>query len=272
MTKDTNPVSGETPPLTKKDLDMLKFHLSSIFGRKHKYLYINPNALDVWYFTSVPPDWGYIKDHAGIFIHRNTILDYYHAVTIKDPTIVENLLRLLPMITIHPSCIVINELMAIVNKNKTGELVIREDGAYGQKSAGKKGMIEVKIIAFIDALTVDTVASVVSSMVAVIERAQYKSEVPIPVRLLAKADVVHLQTDWPNSLPDGRIPKIGLPLCDGFNLICCSEYLKRVPEEHTLVAMLIAEQAAARFIVRFENSKISVVSGIPAALWFPIAP
>jgi hypothetical protein len=261
--------------LAKKELDMLKYHLSSIFGRKHKFIYIDNNKIDTWHFTSIPPDWGYCKTTTGpspgVFIHKNTIDSHYHTVTIKDMSIIELLTRLLPVVGERPVCIVVNELMAIVNKKATDQFIYKDDGIYFEKSQGKKDPTEVRVIGYIDDVTVDFVAGIVKEMISRIDHAKHKSDVEIPKTLLDKSKVTHFTVDWPNQLPDGSVPKIDLPLCDGFNIVCCNEYLKRVPEEHTLTATIMADQAAVRFIVRFENTKVSIVSGIPSAIWFPKA-
>lgn len=251
--------------LSKKELDFLKFHISSLFSRKQKFLYIDVDDINTWYFTNIPPAKGYVKDQVGIFIHQNNIDSYYHKVVIKDQTIIDLLVTILPEVQKKSVCIVIADFTALLNKKKFHTVVKKNNKLCYDKNHGSK-VVSAPVVGFVDSIMVQHINNIIMDMINLIENSSTVSETIIDKDKIHKSEVCLYPISI--TIPEGNEYEVKVPLCDGFNIVSRNEYMKRVKDENTFVIRAALDQRTVRVITVFDNPRIHAISGIPASLLF----
>ncbi len=262
----------------KKELNVLKAHLSSIFARKQKHLWIDPSNPLVWYFSTIGvemPDGvkkkGMPQKMVPIFAYKPTMDDFIHRVEFADNTILATMLKVAhPIISEGVTCTILPEMLAMLNKGSMASAERKGDLVVYEKRVGKQEAKQAIICYKTDTTTFEFLRSWFNAGVANVLRHPKVLKTEVDPSVITRGDVVHLDIDIPKPDAENESCTIRLPVLGGASAVSIAEYTKKVKQEFELYVNTAPERRATRSVFTFKNDSISVISVQPSAIWFPL--
>ena len=264
--------------ISKKELDLCKAYLSSLFARRQKYLWIDTlGETTTWYFSTIGtemPDGqkkpGKAQSMVPIFAYTPNIEDFIHRVEFKDWTVPELLLTLVPCISGKTVCIHIAELLALINKGLVDEMCVNEEGVTIKKTIGKKDPVDTTVIYFTDKITMDFLIGQCKGIINKVVRTGRSMEIEITdPKVIKRGQVSFIELPLVHPNDQSKTGKLKLPVLDGCSIVSLPEFLSKAPGAYKLSVHAAFDMLALRAVPEFVTDSIQVLSVQPSAIWFP---
>lgn len=263
----------------KDERNVLRLILSSLFARRQKYLWMSSKNTDVVYFSTMGSIMPFGKKTGKktppmgpVYMYKPTVDDFVHKVTFKNDSFTNALKNVFPYCKIGNTCITVVDFNSTLNKGLLDNLIYTNDDTetvlYEKEVKNRptvKNLVATKVG--------DHMFGIISNYYANFERNVLCNE---NVSVVSD-DVVHstgsnlsyVEIDF------GKLPKINsdyllkIPICEGLNSICKSEYCKRSKLEGTTNIHLAPNKQAVGLVIVYEDDFVKVESVQPVSLWFP---